>query len=128
LVSFLVLVTKSGDVAAYFIGRPLGRHSLIPRISPKKTVEGTIGGLVTSLAVAILAKPLINISLHHIIVLGILLGVLGQLGDLAESLIKRDCGVKDAGKNLRGFGGVLDMADSLLFTAPVFYFYIKMLL
>jgi len=125
LVAFLILVTKSGDVAAYFFGRTFGRHNLIPRISPKKTVEGTIAALITSMAVSLLAGSFIGISLQHRFILGALLGIIGQAGDLAESLIKRDCGVKDSGGNLSGFGGVLDMIDSLLFTTPVFYFYIK---
>jgi len=128
LIAFLILVTKSGDVAAYFVGRAFGKHNLIPRISPKKTVEGTAGALFTSIAVALLASGLIGISLKHALALGVLLGIIGQVGDLAESLIKRDCGVKDSGGNLSGFGGVLDMIDSLLFTTPVFYFYIKMFL
>lgn len=129
LVSFLILVTKSGDIGAYLVGRTIGRHNLIPRISPNKTVEGTVGGLVTSLVIAFLFKGFIaGLGFHHILILGTMLGVIGQVGDLAESLIKRDCDVKDAGLNLSGFGGVLDMIDSLLFTAPVFYFYVKMLL
>ena len=128
LVTFLILVTKSGDVAAYFAGKSIGRHKLIPRISPKKTVEGTLAALITSLVMAFLIKGFVDIPLNHILILGILLGVIGQVGDLAESIIKRDCGVKDAGMHLSGFGGVLDMLDSLLFTAPIFYFYVKLFL
>lgn len=129
LVVFLILVTKMGDVGAYFAGRSIGKHSLIPRISPNKTVEGTIGGLVASLITALISKLYLpNYSFIHLLILGLLLGILAQVGDLAESLIKRDCGAKDAGNNISGFGGMLDIIDSLLFTAPIFYFYVKVLM
>ena len=129
LVAFLILVTKMGDVGAYFVGRSIGKHSLIPRISPNKTVEGTIGGLIASVASALISKSYLpNYSFAHLLTLGILLGILAQVGDLAESLIKRDCGVKDAGNNISGFGGMLDVIDSLLFTAPIFYFYVRVLI
>ena len=125
LVAFLVLVTKMGDVGAYFVGGFFGRHNLIPRISPHKTVEGTIGGLVFSVVTALASKAYLP-TLHfaHLLTLGILLGILAQVGDLAESLLKRACEVKDSGKNLSGFGGMLDLIDSLIFTAPIFYFYV----
>jgi len=128
LIAFLVLVTKMGDVGAYFIGRSIGRRSLIPRISPNKTVEGTIGGLISSVVTALLGKLYLpGFSFAHLLTLGFLLGILAQVGDLAESLIKRDCAVKDAGNNISGFGGLLDIMDSLLFTTPIFYFYVKVL-
>ena len=126
LVVFLILVTKMGDVGAYFVGRSIGKHGLIPRISPNKTVEGTIGGLIFSVASALISKSYLpNYSIWHLLTLGLLLGMLAQVGDLAESLIKRDCNAKDAGRNISGFGGMLDVIDSLLFTAPIFYFYVK---
>ena len=128
LVTFLIVVTKSGDVGAYFVGKATGRHKLIPRISPKKTVEGTIGGLITSVCVAMLCRNFIGVGIGYVFLLGIFLGAVGQVGDLAESLIKRDCGVKDAGEKMPGFGGMLDMIDSLLFTTPIFYFYVKIFL
>jgi len=129
LVIFLVIVTKLGDIGAYFVGSYLGKHSLIPRISPKKTIEGTIGGLVFSMAGALLSKLYLPaFSYQHLFILGALLGVLGQVGDLAESLLKRDCGVKDSGTNLSGFGGFLDLLDSLLFTTPIFCFYVMVLM
>jgi phosphatidate cytidylyltransferase len=129
LVSFLILVTKMGDVGAYFMGRSFGKHNLIPRISPHKTVEGTIGGLCFSVGTALASKMYLpNFSYSHLLVLGFLLGILAQVGDLAESLIKRDCAVKDAGDNISGFGGMLDVIDSLLFTTPIFYFYVKVLI
>lgn len=129
LVVFLILVTKMGDVGAYLVGNEFGRHNLIPRISPNKTVEGTIGGLIFSVLSAIASRAYLpHFSYAHLGILGLLLGILGQAGDLAESLLKRGCNAKDAGTNLSGFGGVLDLIDSLLFTAPIFYFYVVVLL
>jgi len=123
-VCFLILVTKMGDAGAFVIGKLMGRHTLIARISPRKTVEGFVGGILVSGVTAALAAPLVS-RLHGStmcgLLLGILLGGLGQCGDLAESLIKRDCQVKDSGRLLPGLGGVLDVIDSLLFTAPLFY-------
>ncbi len=129
LVSFLILVTKMGDVGAYLIGNVIGRHNLIPRISPHKTVEGTMGGLIFSVMTAVACKSFLPVFPYgHLIVLGLLLGILAQVGDLAESLLKRDSGVKDSGSALSGFGGMLDLIDSLLFTTPIFYFYIVVLM
>lgn len=129
LVAFLILVTKVGDIGAYFIGKRFGRRPLIPRISPKKTREGAIGGLASSVLVAFFCRGLLPaLPFYHAIFLGMLLGVVGQVGDLAESLFKRDFEVKDASSNLPGLGGVLDVIDSLLFTTPIFYFYVKLLL
>lgn len=126
LIVFLILVTKSGDIGAYVIGTRLGRHSLIPRISPKKTVEGMFGGLLFSVSVSLACISFLpSFSLLHLLILGLLLGTLAQIGDLSESLIKRDCGVKDSGRTLPGLGGALDAVDSILFTAPVLYFYVK---
>lgn len=128
LVAFLILVTKMGDIGAYFIGNFFGHRNLIPRISPHKTVEGTLGGLAFSMASALASKAyLVKFSYAHLLALGALLGMLAQVGDLAESLLKRDCAVKDSGNSLSGFGGMLDIMDSLLFTAPIFYFYIMVL-
>lgn len=123
LVSYLLLVTKMGDVGSYLIGARFGKHSLIPRISPNKTVEGTIGGLFFSMLTGIFAKGLLpHTTLLTVTMLGLSLGIFSQIGDLSESLIKRDCGVKDSGGYLPGLGGILDIVDSLLFTTPIFYF------
>lgn len=129
LVLFLIVVTKMGDVGAYVTGRVVGRHTLVPRISPRKTVEGLAGAIVASAVTAMLAAPLLarqrifgqlsNLTLSAVV--GVILGAVGQLGDLAESLLKRDCQVKDTGSLIPGLGGVLDVIDSLLFTAPLFY-------
>lgn len=125
LVAFLILITKITDIGAYVIGSCFGRTELIPRISPKKTKEGTLGGVLLSVIVSVTAgRFFTGFSFGHLFLLGILLAVLGQVGDLAESLIKRDCAVKDSGGYLPGIGGILDLIDSLLFTAPIFYFYV----
>jgi phosphatidate cytidylyltransferase len=123
LVAYLLLVTKSGDIGAYLIGSKFGRHKLIPRISPNKSVEGAIGGFIFSIACAIiLGRYYISwMSFSFILVSGTLIGVFAQLGDLAESLIKRDYEVKDSSVLLPGLGGMLDLIDSILFAAPVFY-------
>ena len=124
LVLFLILVTKMGDVGAFGIGRLIGRHTLLVRISPRKTIEGFVGGVLVSGATAAMACSMVgrfnNDPIRGLWV-GLLLGLFGQLGDLAESLIKPDCQVKDSGQWLPGLGGVMDVIDSLLFTAPLFY-------
>lgn len=121
----LLLITKLGDVGAYLVGSRWGKHLLIPRISPNKTVEGALGGLVFNVLGAFASKSFLPFSYAQLFLLAICFGVLGQLGDLSESLLKRDCQVKDSGKIFPGMGGVLDEIDSLLFTAPVFYFYLS---
>jgi len=129
LVAFLILVTKMGDIGSYIVGSAIGRKTLIKRISPKKTWEGAVGGFVFSMLTAYLAKPIMPYAdTFHILLLGGLLAVASQVGDLYESLIKRDCEVKDSGKLFPGLGGMLDIIDSALFTAPIFYFYVKFLL
>ncbi len=128
LLALVLLITKLGDMGAYFVGSSVGRTPLLPRISPKKTVEGAIAGLAFSVLGALITKPFLKFSYMHLVFLGIFLGLLGQLGDLSESLIKRDCQVKDSGNIIPGMGGVLDEIDSILFTAPVFYLYISAIL
>ncbi len=126
LVAYLILVTKSTDIGAYLIGSRIGRSELIPRISPKKTKEGTIGGVAVSILLSMtLGKMLTGFAYSHLFFLGFSLAVLGQIGDLAESLLKRDCRVKDSASYVVGIGGIFDVIDSLLFTAPIFYFYVK---
>ncbi|OQX54561.1 MAG: hypothetical protein B5M48_00410 [Candidatus Omnitrophica bacterium 4484_213] len=122
---FLLLVCKGGDAGAYLIGKKFGRHKLIPRISPFKSREGAIGGFIFSIVIALISGYLfLNVSYFHILVLGALSGIFAQIGDLAESLLKRDADVKDSGKIFPGLGGSLDLIDSLLFSAPVVYFYL----
>lgn len=121
----LLLITKLGDIGAFLVGSKWGKMPLMPHISPKKTVEGSFGGLVFSILGALASKPFLPFDYGQLLLAGLSLGVLGQLGDLSESLLKRDCQVKDSGNIFPGMGGVLDEIDSLLFTAPVFYFYLS---
>jgi phosphatidate cytidylyltransferase len=130
LILFVLLVTWAGDTGAYYAGTMWGRHLLAPAISPKKTYEGLIGGIVLAIGVALLTRAwmLPQFSLLNAIVLGLLLTATGLLGDLCESAIKRTVGVKDSGGMLPGHGGMLDRIDSLLFTAPIFYYYVTVVL
>ncbi|MCA9409415.1 MAG: phosphatidate cytidylyltransferase [Candidatus Omnitrophica bacterium] len=129
LLGFILLVTKCGDIGALLIGSKFGKHPLLPRVSPNKTIEGSIGSFTFSALAAVLGHNLIPAELHfsiqRIALMGIFFGGLGQIGDMSESLIKRDCQVKDSGKMLPALGGVLDAIDSLLFSAPAFYFYMN---
>jgi len=127
---YLVSVVKFSDITAYFIGKSIGKHPL-SIISPKKTKEGLagaiVGGFALSIAYCILARSMhlpINLDMFTAVILGLILPILGQLGDLSESLFKRDAGMKDSA-HLPGVGGILDMIDSLIFTTPLLYFYIK---
>ena len=126
LVLFLVAVTWAGESAAYAVGSTLGRRKLAPVISPRKTVEGTVAQVVASLGVAALLGRwlLADWSMPHLLGAGLLLGVLGQVGDLAESAIKRSLGTKDTGGMIPGHGGLLDRLDSLLFNTPALFYYV----
>ncbi|MFC1666739.1 phosphatidate cytidylyltransferase [Candidatus Omnitrophota bacterium] len=125
LVAYLVLVTKAGDIGAYLVGSRFGKHPLIPRISPNKSVEGALGGFLFSIIFALTSRPFLEwMSFKVVLIGGVLIGVFAQLGDLAESLVKRDCKVKDSSLFFPGIGGVLDVIDSLLFSAPIFYIYL----
>lgn len=126
LVALPIFVTKASDIGAYAVGSLFGRHTFSQRVSPSKTWEGVAGGLLFGLAAALLVGSVFpKVHAGHFVALGLLLGVLGQLGDLSESLIKRDCQVKDSGQLLPGMGGVLDVLDSLLFASPICYFYVS---
>lgn len=122
----LTVITVFSDSAAYFVGRHLGRHKLAPAISPGKTVEGLLGGLagsiVAAIIVALLAFP--GVSVVKMVALTIFLSLVGVMGDLTESVIKRSMGVKDSGNILPGHGGVLDRLDSLMIAAPVLFYLI----
>lgn len=123
-VFYVLLVVKLGDAAAYFIGKRFGTHKYIVHISPNKSVEGAIAGLIATFLCSIFSKSYLQeVPLLHLAVLGMVMGILSQLGDLAESLLKRDAGVKDSG-HIPGLGGVLDVIDSLLLTLPVTYYYL----
>jgi phosphatidate cytidylyltransferase len=127
---FLVLgVTWCGETAAYFVGRRWGRRKLAPRVSPAKTVEGAVAQLAASVAAALVASAaalLPGLTPGHAVGIGVTLGVLGQIGDLAESFLKRGAGTKDASRLLPGHGGLLDRLDSLLFNVPALYYYVKL--
>jgi phosphatidate cytidylyltransferase len=130
-VFFLFLVVKVNDSAAYYIGSKWGQHKLIPRISPGKTIEGAIGGVLIGGLSAPLAKYLFSLdrlSWAAALTLGLVLGCAAVMGDLAESLLKRSAGRKDSGQTLPGMGGILDLLDSLFFTAPLLYLYMKLVL
>lgn len=124
---YAILVTKMTDTGAYFCGKKYGKHKLAPFISPNKTWEGTMGGI----AAAIITGVVLNIfsqelTLIHSLLLPFLIAILAQFGDLAESILKRDAGVKDSNQ-LPGLGGILDMVDSLVFTLPLIYLFLRTL-
>jgi phosphatidate cytidylyltransferase len=128
LIFFLLLVTWASDTGAYLVGTLYGRHRLAPTISPKKTVEGLVGGLIAAIITGYAARWwfLPELSGLDCLILATLLTITGLWGDLTESAIKRSVGMKDSGRILPGHGGMLDRLDSLLFTAPVFYYYVTM--
>lgn len=115
------------DSAAFFGGTALGKHKMFPRVSPNKSWEGAIFGFVFSVIAMLSARVLVLDFLSHTdaVIIGMLVGTIGQLGDLVESLIKRDAGVKDSSNLIPGHGGIFDRFDSLIATAPVVYLYIK---
>lgn len=128
LIFFLLLVTWASDTGAYLVGTLCGRHRLAPTISPKKTVEGLVGGLIAAIIAGYAARWwfLPDLSGLDCLILATLLTITGLWGDLTESAMKRSVGMKDSGGILPGHGGMLDRLDSLLFTAPVFYYYVTM--
>ena len=124
----VIVVTKSADIGAYAAGKTLGRHKLIPRLSPGKTWEGLAGGVLTStlVAVALFATPIESVDWPPIwsaLLFGPMMATAGLIGDLSESLIKRDCGAKDSGHWLPGLGGVWDVTDSLIAAAVPGYLF-----
>lgn len=129
-VLYFIIVTKFSDVGAYCVGSLIGRHKMIPRISPGKTWEGFAGAILVSTGASVLfakvaGQHLAGMNLLHAILLGILLSVAAVIGDLIESLFKREAGVKDSGRFFPGIGGILDLLDSLLFNAPIMYLYLR---
>jgi len=122
---FMTLIAiMSCDSCAYFVGRKLGQRKLYPAVSPNKTIEGALGGLAGAVLALLLVKLtfLPTIGFFAAVMIGLILGVMGQLGDLFESLLKRACQVKDSGTIIPGHGGMLDRLDSLLFAFPVVYY------
>ena len=132
-VLYFILVTKFSDLGAYVTGSLFGKHKMIPRISPGKTWEGFAGAIVitTGVSVAyawIAGDHLKGMNTHHAVILGIILSSTAVIGDLIESLFKREAGVKDSGRFFPGIGGILDLMDSLLFNAPLMYLYVRHIL
>lgn len=121
----VLATTFAADTGAYAFGHLVGRTKLAPRVSPGKTVEGFLGGLGVAIAVAFLCKYLFfnALNVSDALVVGAIAGIVGPVGDLSESLLKRSVGVKDSGNLIPGHGGVLDRVDALLFTSPVVYYY-----
>jgi phosphatidate cytidylyltransferase len=120
-----IALTWATDTGAYFVGRAMGRNKLAPLVSPNKTIEGAIGGLIFAVGVSLAVGymfPNSSLSSGSLTLLGLAAGITGQLGDLVESAIKRIAGVKDSGKLIPGHGGVLDRFDSILFTVPTVYY------
>ncbi|AFN74866.1 phosphatidate cytidylyltransferase [Melioribacter roseus P3M-2] len=114
------------DSAAYFIGTALGKHKIFPRISPNKSWEGSIAGLVFAVATMVVFKFLLLdvLTLKDGVIIGLIIGVFGQIGDFAESMLKRDSGVKDSSSVIPGHGGIFDRFDSLIYSAPLVYIYL----
>ncbi len=114
------------DSAAYYFGRAIGKHKLFPRVSPNKSWEGAVAGFIFAVVTSVAAKFLVleYLQIHEAIILGVIVGLFGQLGDLFESLLKRDAGVKDSSNIIPGHGGILDRFDSLLFVSPIVYLYL----
>ena len=126
LLLFVVLLTELNDVLQYVWGRTLGKHKVIESVSPKKTVEGLVGGALSTTAVTVAIAPLLTpLTFTDSIAVGLMIGFGGFVGDVTISAVKRDIGVKDSGALIPGHGGILDRIDSLLFTAPLFFHFMK---
>lgn len=121
---FLIAVVKINDIAAYFIGKTLGRHPLTRYISPKKTWEGACAGLITATLTGSAFSSILSIPFYEALFLASILALAAQFGDLSESLLKRDAGTKDS-NTLPGLGGVLDIVDALVFSSPLMYIFLK---
>lgn len=124
LLLFALVITWAADTVAYFVGRAVGKHTLAPHISPKKTWEGSIGGLVGSLIVAYVFRYWLPIPVPHLLAMATVGNTAGQMGDLLESACKRSAGVKDSGALLPGHGGVLDRIDAVILCIPVIWYYL----
>jgi len=130
LIYFLFLVIWLGDTGAFVVGKTMGKSPLAPKISPGKTIEGAVGGIVGSLAGGLIAQIAFwqNLPLNHCLIMALFCGIIGQFGDLTESMFKRSAGVKDSGALIPGHGGVLDRLDSLMFAGPALFCYQQLFL
>ena len=128
-VIFAFALTWGADTGAYFVGNAFGKRKLLPRVSPGKSVEGAVGGIVVAIVVAFIARATIVplLTVVDALVLGLTAPVMAVLGDLVESLMKRDVRIKDTSRALPGHGGMLDRFDSVLFVAPLVYYYLRFL-
>ena len=124
----LLFITWVNDSAAYIIGTKFGKNRIFPQISPKKSIEGSIGGIIFSTISVFILKNWLSLTFTKLIFLCLVIAIMAQFGDLFESMLKRGSEVKDSGNLFPGHGGILDCLDSLLFTAPVFYYYITFLI
>ncbi len=124
---YLLVSIWTCDTFAYFIGAPLGKHRLSPSVSPKKTVEGFGAGILGAVAAAFFSYYVFfkSAGLEHLLIISIFVSLIGQIGDLTESLFKRDAEIKDVSHIIPGHGGILDRFDSLLFVSPIVYYYLK---
>lgn len=126
LVLFLILLTQLNDVAQYIWGKTFGKHKILPTVSPNKTVEGLIGGILTTTTLSFLLAPVLTpLDRFDSIAVGLIIGMGGFLGDTTIGALKRDLGVKDAGTMIAGHGGVLDRVNSLTYTAPLFFHFLR---
>ena len=130
---YFILITKFSDMGAYAVGSLIGRHKMIPRISPAKTWEGFGGAIAVSTGASVtfvyfFGAHMYHMNYVHAVILGVILSIAAVIGDLIESLFKREAGVKDSGQIFPGIGGILDLLDSLLFNAPLMYLYLRHIL
>lgn len=125
LVFYLLVLTQINDIAQYLWGKMLGKHKIIPKVSPNKTAEGLVGGMLTTTLLAWLLAPWFTpMNPLHAVLAGLLISLFGFIGDVVISAVKRDIGIKDSGSLLPGHGGILDRLDSLTYTSPLFFHYI----
>lgn len=126
LVLFLLTLTESNDIAQYLWGKSFGKRKVVPKVSPGKTLEGLVGGVITTMIASLIIGPLLTpLNTIQALLAGLLIGISGFCGDVVMSAIKRDVGVKDSGTLFPGHGGLLDRIDSLIFSAPLFFYFIR---
>lgn len=124
LLFFLVFITQSNDILQFLWGKSMGRRPIVPKISPNKTLEGLLGAMVSTALLALLMRFLTPFDIYQALLVGALISLIGFMGDVVVSMIKRDVGIKDSSNLIPGHGGILDRVDSLTFTAPLFFHYV----